>query len=89
MPTAAWLCFSNGASQTTEVHGLLQMHWIELPSLGAAHAASIHQRTKAASAIVSPLFVGVPQADPGLAGQISHGPCVFNVSTYKPFPPDN
>ncbi|MEY4999471.1 MAG: hypothetical protein RIS00_1515 [Pseudomonadota bacterium] len=73
----------------TQVHGLLQLLWIERSPLAAALAASIHQCSAAARAIVSQPFVGSAQADSGLCGQFSQGLSILNASSHKPFPTDS
>ena len=63
--------------------GLLLLLRIERPTLGAAHAASIHQGRCPGYPVAGQPLVGGAKADPCLAGQISQPDALVNVSTYK------
>jgi len=64
---------SEGEVLMTQVHGLLQLLWIERPPLSTTPAASIHEGSAGARAIASQALVGGSQADPSLRCQISRG----------------
>ena len=69
----------------TELHGLLQLLWIERPPLAAANTSSTHQSRGTACAVAHQPLLSAAEADPSLSSQEGEAFTVINVSMQQPF----